>query len=83
LGKFYQDGIQRGLDADAARYAALGRYYTDPVATGRDQENLLAANPELMVARRYSLAAARAADGARMAANPELISHMRYQTCGC
>jgi hypothetical protein len=44
---------------------------------------VLAANPELMVARRYSSAAAQTAADARLVANPELISLRQYDTCGC
>ena len=78
MGQFYQDSMQRGRDADAARYAALGRYFTDPVAAGIDQQDLLAANPELMVAHRYSSAAAQAAAELHLAANPELMIAHRY-----
>jgi hypothetical protein len=58
MGQFYQDRLQRALDADTARYVALGRHYSGLPVAGADGENYLAANPEL-------------------------ISHHRYQICGC
>jgi hypothetical protein len=74
LGNYYQeDGIQRGIESDAARYTALGRYYADQFGSAT-----LAANPELMIARRYISTAALTAGDSLLAANPELMAARRY-----
>jgi hypothetical protein len=55
MGQFYQDGIQRGIEADTARYVALGRYYSGFPVAGADGENYLTANPELFSHYRYQI----------------------------
>ena len=81
LGNHYQeDGIQRGIDADAARYAALGRHYAGQLMVGISQDSVLAANPELMAARRYGLTASLTAGIASLAANPELMAARRFNS---
>jgi hypothetical protein len=91
------DGIQRGIDADAARYQAMGESYM-AIQRGIDAgaaryqamggsymakagDDLLAANPELMFARRSYGAAA-----SLLATNPELmVARQAYKTgaLGC
>lgn len=84
LGNYYQeDGIQRGIDADAARYAALGRHYAGQLMVGISQDSVLAANPELMAARRFNSTTTLVASDLHLAINPELSSVARYENCGC
>jgi len=76
------NSIQRGIDADAARYQAMGEFYLAKV-----DDDLLAANPELMVARRWqaqsfsSLGSCSPAVEATLAANPELMLVHRARSC--
>jgi hypothetical protein len=78
LAAAQEDNIQRGIDADAARYTALARYYGAGDGSLAFQDGFLAANPELVMARRYSSTAALAAGDAPFAANPELLIVRRY-----
>lgn len=74
------ESIQRGIDADAARYAALGRYYAGQPMAGVSQDGILAANPELMAARRYGSTDGLTAGIAVLAANPELMAARRFSS---
>jgi hypothetical protein len=71
--------IQRGIDASAARYQALGEFYqtgAGAVYLAQGGGDVLAANPELMVARRYM--GSVPLDSSFLAANPELMVTRRY-----
>lgn len=85
MGAYYQAAAERGIDASAARYAAMGAFFL--AMAGEDDG--LAANPELRVARAWtaqntqSLGACVRANEARlgMAANPELALVSRVAGC--
>jgi hypothetical protein len=89
------DAIQRGIDADAARYAAMGNAYMAGVERGievdaaryaalgsyvlKAEEARLAANPELILVRNFNGVPAPIYDY-HLADNPELILVRQFNT---
>jgi CO dehydrogenase/acetyl-CoA synthase epsilon subunit len=80
MGQFYQDRLQRALDADTARYTAMGEFYQDRLQRALDADTA----HYVALGRYYSGLPVAGVDGENhLTANPELFTHIRYQTCGC
>jgi hypothetical protein len=75
IGKHYSDLLLAALP-----YTDVSKFYVERMRSQAAERSKLAANPELLVARSFGLAAGLGQD---LLANPELLSLGKFDSCGC